>query len=93
MKAELIEKSRTVTDDATFREVVPWHPPVPVPGSGHPCKSRLRLVMRGVCVLRCDNDREKGDHRNIGGIERPFTFNSLEALHDAFQADMERMLE
>lgn len=29
----------------------------------------------------------------IGGIEEPITFTSLEALYDAFQADMERMLE
>lgn len=93
MKAELIEKSRTVIDDATSREVVPWHLPVPVPGSGHPFNCRLALVMKGECVLRCDNDREKGDHRHIGGVEEPFTLTSLEALHDAFQADMERMLE
>lgn len=93
MKAELIEKSRTVIDDTTFFEVVLWHLPAPVPGSGHPFKYRLALVVNGECVLRYDNERGKGDHRHIGGVEEPITFTSLEALYDAFQADMERMLE
>ena len=93
MKAELIEKSRTVIDDTTFFEVVLWHLPTPVPGSEHPFKYRLALVIRGECVLRYDNERGKGDHRHIGGVEEPIAFTSLEALYDAFQADMERMLE
>lgn len=93
IKAELIEKSRTVIDDNTFFETVLWLLPAPVPGSEHPFKYRLALVVNGECVLRYDNERRKGDHRHIGGIEEPITFTSLEALYDAFQADMERMLE
>ncbi len=93
MKAGLIEKSRTVIDDQTFFEVVLWHLPTPVPGSQHPFKYRLALVVNGECVLRYDNERRKGDHRHIGSIEEPVTCTSLEASCDAFQADMERMLE
>ena len=93
MKATLIEKSRTVIGEAAFFEVVLWHLPAPVPGSTHPFKYRLALVVNGECVLRYDNERGKGDHRHVGGIEEPITFTSLEALYDAFQADMERMLE
>ena len=93
MKAELIEKSRTVINDTAFFEVVLWHLPAPVPGSRHPFKYRLTLVVNGECVLRYDNERGKGDHRHIGGGEEPITFTSLEALYDAFQADMERMLQ
>lgn len=93
MKAELIEKSRTVIDDTTFYEVVLWHLPARVPGSGHPFKYRLALVVNSECVLRYDNERGKGDHRHIGGVEEPITFTSLEALYDAFQTDMERILE
>lgn len=92
MKARLLEKSRTVIDGATFFEVVLWHLPAPVSGSAHPFKYRLALVVNGVCVLRYDNERGKGDHRHIGGREEPITFTSLEALYDAFSADMERML-
>lgn len=93
MKAVLIEKSRTVLGEAVFFEVVLWHLPDPVPGSAHPFKYRLALVVNGECVLRYDNERGKGDHRHIGGIEEPITFTTLETLYDAFQADMERILK
>ena len=93
MKALLIEKSRTVVNDTAFYEVVLWHLPAPVPGSAHPFKYRLALVMNGECVLRYDNERGKGDHRHIEGHEEPIEFTSLEALYDAFQADMERILK
>ena len=93
MKAELIEKSRTVIGEAVFFEVVLWHLPDPVPGSAHSFKYRLALVVNGKCVLRYDNERGKGDHRHVGDIEEPITFTSLEALFDAFQVDMKRMLE
>ncbi|WP_182551721.1 toxin-antitoxin system TumE family protein [Phyllobacterium myrsinacearum] len=91
-KAKLIEKSRTVINDTAFFEVVLWHLPSPVPGSTHPFKYRLALVVNDVCVLRYDNERGKGDHRHTGNTEEPIEFTSLEALYDAFQADMERML-
>ena len=93
MKALLIERSRTVLDEAVFFEVVLWHLPEPVPGSTHPFKYRLALVVNGECILRYDNERGKGDHRHIHGIEKPITFTTLEALYDAFQADMKRMLK
>ena len=70
MKARLIEKSRTVINDTTFFEVVLWHLPIPVPGSAHPFKYRLALIMNGECVLRYDNERGKGDHRHIEGREQ-----------------------
>jgi hypothetical protein len=63
-----------------------------VPGSAHPFKYRLALVVNGECVLLYDNERGKGDHRHIGGIEEPITFTTLEALYDAFQADLERIV-
>ncbi|NMN74166.1 DUF6516 family protein [Rhizobium sp. 57MFTsu3.2] len=92
MKARLIEKSRTVINDKTYFEVVLWHLPNPVPGSTHPFKYRLAFVVNGACVLRYDNERGKGDHRHLGNREEAIEFTSLEALYDAFQADMERML-
>jgi hypothetical protein len=92
MTARLLEKSRTVINDATFFEVVLWHLPTPVPGSPHPFKYRLALVVNGECVLRYDNERGKGDHRHLGGHEEPITFVTLEALFDDFRADMERIL-
>lgn len=93
MKAVLIEKSRTVINETAFFEVVLWHLPAPVPGSKHPFKYRLALVVSGQCLLRYDNERGKGDHRHIRGVEEPVEFTSLEALYEAFQASMEIILK
>jgi hypothetical protein len=90
--AVLIEKTRKVIDETAFFEVVLWHLPEPVPGSAHPFKYRLALVVEGECVLRYDNERGKGDHRHMAGREDTIEFTTLEALFDAFQADMERIL-
>ena len=91
--ATLIEKSRRVVNDTTFFEIVLWHLPEPVPGSQHPFKYRLALVVNGECILRYDNERGKGDHRHVGDREEAFEFKTLEALFDAFQTDMERALK
>ncbi|MBX4898966.1 MULTISPECIES: toxin-antitoxin system TumE family protein [Rhizobium] len=90
-EAVLIEKSRTVVSDTAFFETVLWHVPIPVPGSNHHFKYRLALIVNGECVMRYDNERGKGDHRHLGYIEEPIV-TTLEALFDAFQADMERIL-
>ncbi|KAA3514281.1 toxin-antitoxin system TumE family protein [Agrobacterium rosae] len=93
MKATLIEKTRRVVNDTTFFEVALWHLPDAVPGSTHPFKYRLALVVNGDCILRYDNERGKGDHRHIGDHEEAIEFTTLEALFDAFQTDMERALK
>jgi hypothetical protein len=68
-----------------------WHVPTPVPGSSHHFKYRLALIVNGECVMRYDNERGKGDHRHLGDLEESIEFTTLEALFDAFQADMERI--
>ncbi|WP_425070050.1 toxin-antitoxin system TumE family protein [Rhizobium tumorigenes] len=88
----VLEKARTVVNDKAFFEVVLWRLPAPVLGSIDPFKYRLALVVEGECVLRYDNERGKGDHRHIGGLEEKIEFTDLETLFDAFQADMERIL-
>lgn len=80
-------------DETAFFEVVLWHLPEPVPGSSHPFKYRLALVVNGECVLRYDNERGKGNHRHIGTREEAIEFTSLADLFDAFHAEMERMLK
>ena len=92
MKAVLLEKTRKVIDETAFFGVVLWHLLEPVPGSAHLFKYRLALVIKGECVLPYDNERGKGDHRHMDGREDAIAFTTLEALFDAFQADMERVL-
>lgn len=92
MKARLIEKSRRQIDDSAFFEVVVWELPQPLSGSLHPFKYRLALMVNGECVMRYDNERGKGDHRHIGDREEKIEFTTPEALFDAFEADMKRIL-
>jgi hypothetical protein len=92
MKAQLLQRSRTEISESAFYEVVVWHVPSRVPGSAHPYKYRLALVIEGECVLRYDNERGKGDHRHMLGKEEPIGFTSLAALLADFKADAERIL-
>ncbi|MDP4022745.1 DUF6516 family protein [Methylobacterium sp. NEAU 140] len=90
MKAGLLFKERVeIAADHAFAELVVWTVPVPVRGSAHGFKYRLALVVDGVCVLRYDNEAGKGDHRHVGGQERPYAFTDPETLLADFWADVE----
>ncbi len=91
MNAILLVKERTVLSDEAFYEIVIWQVPEPVPGSAHPFKYRLALIVKDQCVLRYDNERGKGDHRHVGAVEEPITFTSLDDLLVAFERDRERI--
>ncbi len=42
--------------------------------------------------MRYDNERGKGDHRHIEGREEPVRFTTMNAVFEAFLADVERIL-
>ena len=63
-----------------------------VPGSSHRYNNRFALIVRGVCVLRYDNERGKGDHRHMDGREEAIGFTDLKTLLRAFREDMGRIL-
>lgn len=54
-------------------------------------KYRLAYVVRGVCVLRYDNESGKGDHRHFRGKESRYTFDGVDKLLASFQRDIERI--
>lgn len=91
-KARLVTRERIILTMSTFAEIVVWELPSPVPGSGHPWKYRLALVVDQVCVLRYDNEAGKGDHRHSGGSETPYRFDSLDKLLADFRLDIQRVL-
>jgi hypothetical protein len=62
MKTEILMNERHVLDARTFVEIVVWRLDRPVRGSAHKFKYRLALVADLVCVLRYDNEADKGDH-------------------------------
>jgi Family of unknown function (DUF6516) len=79
IKARKVTRTRLVVGEG-FAELVIWEVPEPVPGSTHSYKYRLAYIVSGVCRVRYDNERGKGDHRHLDDVESPYAFRSLEGL-------------
>src|SRR5271157_2524582 len=92
MKARLLFDRRVAISETAFAELVLWALPRRVRGSTHGYKYRLAFVVRGVCVLRYDNEMGKGDHVHIHGRERPYVFVDPERLVADFFADVRSWL-
>lgn len=88
MKAELITRFKDVTPEGGVIELVVWRvpQPVPVPPSTHGVKYRAAYAVNGVRLVGFDNERGKGDHCQVDGRERAYTFVSVEQLVEDFIA-------
>jgi hypothetical protein len=91
MKATELLRRRILYTEAAFAELVLWQLPAPLPGSAHSYKYRLAYVVRGVCVLRYDNESGKGDHRHFRDKESRYSFEDVDSLLAAFQRNIERI--
>jgi hypothetical protein len=90
MKATELRRTRIVYSEGAFAELVLWQLPSSLPGSTHAFKYRLAYVVRGVCVLRYDNEAGKGNHRHWKGQGSAYDFQGPEALILAFKNDIRR---
>lgn len=70
MRAELITDFKDVTPEGGLIQMVIWRVPEPVPPSTHGFKYRLVYVVDGMRVAGFDNERGKGDHCHLDGVER-----------------------
>jgi hypothetical protein len=93
MRAAPLINERLTLEEAAFVELVVWRLERPLPGCGHRFKYRLAYVVRGVCVVRYDNEAGKGDHRHVGKRELAYEFTSIEKLQSDFWADVARWKE
>jgi Family of unknown function (DUF6516) len=89
MAAEPIVRTKEVRDDGSVVEIMVWRLAQPLAPCTHFYKYRLYFGAGGYCRVRYDNERGKGDHRHVGGVERPYAFVSLSQLLDDFQRDVE----
>ncbi|WP_309605663.1 DUF6516 family protein [Phenylobacterium sp.] len=80
MKAELLRRQKSVLSDGAVLELVIWRLPRPVVGSRHSYKYRLFYGRAGVRIVGYDNERPKGDHCHLDGVEQPNGFTTVEAL-------------
>lgn len=88
MKAKLIAKSKEIWDDGSIVEVVIWELPQAIPPCLHPYKYRLYFGQGGICHIRYDNERGKGDHRHLHTEETPYAFTTIDQLLDDFETDL-----
>jgi hypothetical protein len=90
MKAVLLARRRIVHAEDAFAALVLWRLPSSAPGSEHVFKYRLAYVVAGACVVHCDNEVGKGDHRHYGRREATYDFTTLDALVADFERDIQR---
>ncbi|MGY8903229.1 MAG: toxin-antitoxin system TumE family protein [Burkholderiales bacterium] len=86
MPAQLITRFKNITPDGGVIELVVWRLPTPVPPTQHGYKYRAVYALGGVRVVGFDNERGKGDHCHLDGVEVPYTFVSVEQLVEDFIA-------
>ena len=90
MKARLLLDQRVVIAEKAFAELVLWEVPKPVRGSPHIYKYRLAFIVNGRCVLRYDNETDKGDHRHVDEVETKYQFTTADQLLADFFSEIER---
>lgn len=88
MDAELITSFKDVAEDGSIIEMVVWRMPEPVPPTTHGLKYRLVYIVSGKRVVGFDNERGKGDHCHLDGIEHPYGFTTLDQLIEDFIAEV-----
>ena len=89
VKATPLARSKEVRDDGTIVEIVVWELSKPVPPCTHHFKYRLFYGLPGQERVRYDNERGKGDHRHVDGLETGYNFVSLDQLLDDFERDVQ----
>jgi hypothetical protein len=88
MNAELLFHQRIDYDDGAIVEMVLWLVPSPVPPSTHDLKYSLFYGRPGAREVGYDNERGKGDHRHLQGVEAAYAFSSVEQLMVDFRSDV-----
>jgi hypothetical protein len=88
MDAALIIRDRRILADGAIIEVVVWRVPTPVPPTTHGVKYRLFYGKNSQRIVGFDNERGKGDHKHILGVETSYDFTTLAQLLDNFEAEI-----
>jgi hypothetical protein len=71
-------------------EMVIWQLPDADPERPHGLKYRLVFIKGGKRLVGYDNERGKGDHRNIGNKEYSYAFRGIDQLVQDFWDDVRR---
>ena len=91
IKARLLVHRKERDAEGHITELKAWIVPV-TEHTPHGLKYSAVYIVHGVRVIGYDNERGKGDHRHFAGVEKPYTFTSMEQLVVDFNADVTRYL-
>lgn len=92
MKAKPIFRKKDKFD-GYIREMVVWRLQKPVAGCHHVFKYRFYFGDdAGTCFVRYDNERGKGDHKHVNGVECRYIFRTLESTFNDFWADVDAVI-
>ena len=80
MKAVLLFQEKRTEASGAILEMTIWRVPSPVLPSTHGLKYSLFYGRAGQRIVAFDNERGKGDHMHIDGVERPYQFTTVEQL-------------
>jgi len=86
MQARLLLRSKEVLSDGAIVEMIIWSVATPVPGCRPRYKYRLYCERGGVRLVGYDNERGKGDHRHLDGVETLYDFTDVDRLVSDFLA-------
>jgi hypothetical protein len=89
MKATLIIDFKDVTPEGDIIQMRVWQVPQPVPPSEHGFKYRLFYGRETHRIVGFDNERGKGDHCHVDGVEHRYRFVGVEQLIEDFIAAVE----
>lgn len=93
MKSEKLFHEKRVLSDGAIIEMVIWRLPSPVLGSLHGYKYRLYFGRGGTRIVGFDNERGKGDHKHIDGVETAYVFTTVDQLVADFLSEVQRRLD
>jgi hypothetical protein len=88
-EAKLVARLRRTLGNGALLSLVVWEVPEPVPPSAHWFKCSLFYGFPGERIVGYDNERGKGGHEHIRGVEVPYMFVSVDQLMVDFMADVE----
>lgn len=88
--ATLIQSEKERFENGAIRQVRIWLVPEPVLPSAHRFKYSLVYVLDGVRLIGFDNERGKGDHRHLHGVEMLYEFRGIAELLADFRGLIER---
>ena len=91
MNARRIFHDKTIFPDGSIVEMTIWQLPSPTPERPHGLKYSLYFGRDGKRLVGYDNERGKGDHKQIGKAESLYAFVDVDTLVADFIADVRRL--